>query len=55
MQSSNEIIRDSAQAKTAQAAFRPWTKPEAKTAEVAQVTLAGHPNFTALDFETCAS
>lgn len=36
-------------------ARRPWTKPEAKTAEVAQATLAGSTVRNGADLATCAS
>jgi|GEM_PF-3326733 len=56
MQSNNEVIQNAEPNNNAQAALRTWTKPEAKIAEVAQVTLSG---FGAPDFNdaggTCAS
>ncbi|ADV81032.1 hypothetical protein [Terriglobus saanensis] len=55
MQSSNEIIQNIEQAKGAQKALRTWNKPQAKIAEVAQVTLASNTTFNLSDLGTCAS
>jgi len=38
-----------------QPARREWMKPEAKAADVAQVTLTGHAVPPTVDFTTCAS
>ena len=55
MQSNNEKVQNVEENNDAQAALRMWTKPEAKIAEVAQVTLASNTTFNLSDLGTCAS
>jgi len=55
MQSKIEVIQNVERANGAQASLRTWTKPEAKIAEVAQVTLAGGLAFTTNDLQVCSS
>jgi hypothetical protein len=47
--------RSSAATQETNASRREWIKPEVKSAEVVQATLAGHTTLPVSDFTTCAS
>ncbi len=47
--------RSSAATQETNPSRREWVKPEVKSAEVAQATLAGHATIPVSDFATCAS
>jgi hypothetical protein len=50
-----ESMETNVQDRKNQLPHRVWVKPEAKAAEVAQATLAGHTSTPISDFVTCAS
>jgi hypothetical protein len=55
MKNNTEEVGSGVQVTEAQPTRQPWTKPEAKAAEVAQATLLGNSVPPITDFVTCAS
>jgi hypothetical protein len=55
MKTDTEEVTSYVEVTEAEPTRRPWTKPEAKAAEVARATLTGFAVPPITDFSTCAS